>query len=71
MIDANYDYYLDVLGFSKITLKKVYPEEAELVFYEVEPPEWSSLIPTQIPVAVYDASLDHTSFGILEVGFYD
>ena len=43
-------------------------DENNNVCYE---PLWTSLIPIQIPITLYNASADYYSFGILEVGIYE
>lgn len=63
--------YFDVFGFSKIKIKKVYPEESDwFTLYSNVPEEISSKLVSQSTVLLYDAVANGYDFGVVEVSYY-
>ncbi len=62
--------YFDILGYSKIYVRTVYPEFIKYDLYDKEPETYSSAYRNQIPVLLYDAVSNKFDFAILEVTTY-
>jgi len=69
MQDNNEDYY-DMLGFSDITVKEIYPSSNSWGLYNRVPASWKDKIPTHIPILLYNATEQKYAFGILTVAVY-
>jgi len=72
----NYGYYFEILGYSRIAVKPIYPEpddpNYEILVYNNEPTNRQfSYIPIFIPITLYNATTNLFSFGVLEAGLYD
>jgi len=63
------DLYYDKLGYSSITIKKIYPEENTWILYE-NPLANSSNIFTPVPISLYDAKTKKYFFAILNITYY-
>ncbi len=62
--------YFELLGYSKIYVRTVYPEFAKYDLYELEPENFISAYRNQIPVALYDPIERKFEFAVLEVTTY-
>lgn len=74
------ELYFDSFGFSKVEVDILYPDVASLdpaldppspyVIYDNEKPDFRSLIPTRLPVSVFDPLRNQYYFGVLRVSTY-
>lgn len=62
--------YFDILGYSKIYVRTIYPEFIKYDMYEREPDSYSISYRNQIPVLLYDAIKKEFAFAVLEVTTY-
>lgn len=74
-------YYYDILGFSTITVRTLYPEEEEIIVYDYPKPNYISKAVYQIPVVLLEEGVKNSrcgpefsnakcSFAFLEIGVY-
>ncbi|HIH42258.1 TPA: hypothetical protein HA246_01300 [Candidatus Woesearchaeota archaeon] len=80
LIENNYQYYLEILGYSRVAIEEKYPGNATLIIYDNQPDINAvsnieeirfSYIPIYIPITLFNATINQYSFGVLEVGTYD
>ncbi len=65
------DYYQELFLNAKITLKEIYPEEAEYVLYWDNASNLTqSSYPALLPVTIYNSTSDRKAFGLLVVERY-
>jgi hypothetical protein len=62
--------YFDLLGYSKIDVRTIYPDFVDYDLYEREPDAYSSAYKNQIPMLLYDGVKRQFAFGVLEVTTY-
>ncbi len=68
--ESNADYYFNLLGYSTIRIKSIYPNEWSAEIYNKIRPQFSNNDTFVIPVIVYDPASDVHNYGILDVSVY-
>jgi hypothetical protein len=63
-------YYFNIFGYSRISLRTVYPEITETELYAREPESFASAYRNQIPLLIYDTLENDYAFSVLEVTTY-
>ncbi len=69
-MQAEKDYYYDVLGFAKIYVNEIYPGENEFVLYDNALEGATRSIRTPIPVSLFDPVKKTFEYGVLTVETY-
>lgn len=66
------DYYYPILGYSRITVKSIYPVSKNWTLYDKKPSENSVLETTsiQIPTSIFDPFTSVYYFGVINVEVY-
>ena len=64
------DYYFDILGFSSLIVRQVYPEPQQWVVYNKTPEKVVRLVSTPLPVALFNPVVRKFSYGVLTVETY-
>ena len=67
LMKANVVYYYDLLDFSGVNVKQIYPDNAEWNLYYRENSDLKNKFVTNIPVSLYNPSTKSYSFGILTI----
>lgn len=62
--------YFDVLGYSKIYVRTIYPEFKKYDLYEKNPENFITAYRNQIPLLLFDSVDNKYSFAVLEVTTY-
>ncbi|MBN2112246.1 hypothetical protein JW707_04055, partial [Candidatus Woesearchaeota archaeon] len=62
--------YFDVLGYSKIYARTIYPEFKKYDLYDKEPEKFMAAYRNQIPLLLFDSINNKFSFAVLEVTTY-
>lgn len=70
IIKNNEIFYYDKLEFSEIKIREIYPNSNEWDLYERPLTDYTSKISTNIPISLYNPTLKHYSFGIMEVNTF-
>ncbi|MBT7903483.1 hypothetical protein HN587_06490 [Candidatus Woesearchaeota archaeon] len=63
----NSAFYSRQLGTSLILIKQIYPFSAQWIVFNNTPEKFSDSSVFQIPISIFDASQDASTFGVLEV----
>lgn len=63
-------YYFNAFGFSKITVRTIYPDFIEYELYERNPETFSAAYRNRIPMLLYNALEKKFDFALLEVTTY-
>lgn len=75
----NTEYYSDIFGFSKVSIKEIFPEEKDAyVIYDNKKETYNSILTTNTPITLCDFVTDlefreqgKCSFAVLKVEIYD
>ena len=67
LMKENEVYYYDMLEFSDITIKQIYPSEAKWNVYSRKSEEMENKLVTNIPISLHDANTRRYGFGVLTV----
>ena len=71
LAETNKIFYYDLLEYSNVTIKEIYPGNADYKIYDNPLPDKKyGIIPINIPITLYNAISDRMSYGILTVGVY-
>ena len=70
IISLNNAAYFNLLGYSSIYVKEIYPGDMEWDLYDFTRPENTGQISTQFPTSLYDPRTNTYSFGVLYVDVY-
>ena len=72
LIDKNQVYYHNILGFSEVFIKEIYPNPNKpiLTLYDKHLDEFSDNITTFLPISLKYPKEDKYSFGIVQVNVY-
>lgn len=70
LLKENNLYYYDVFEFSKIWIKKIFPEEDEWLLYNKTLPNYKDKLSTFVPVSLFNPTSKEYSFSILAVETY-
>ena len=62
--------YFNILGYSEIYVRTIYPESDRHDIYKLEPNSFTSAYMNHIPVLLYDTISKKFSFAVLEVRTY-
>lgn len=57
------EYYFDILGFTTIKIKTLYPEEEEIVIYDYPKPNWEKLDTYQVPIVLLKEGVRNSRCG--------
>jgi len=69
--DENREFYFDKFGFSKITIKQVYPEVKEIkVIYDNSLQEYSYKDASNIPVSLFEPIKNEYYFGVIALEIF-
>ena len=74
VINLNQPEYFVIFGNSNVTLRQVYPGpafgEGEWQIYDFPKNQYSGVIKTNFPIALYDPAKDTFAYGVLTIGVY-
>ncbi|MBS3102043.1 hypothetical protein J4458_01185 [Candidatus Woesearchaeota archaeon] len=70
IIRRNEIFYYDMLLFSNITLKEIYPEERQWDLYDRSLGNFTSKLSTNVPIALFNPITKKYSFGVMEVSTF-
>lgn len=70
IILENQIFYFDKLGFSKIVVNEIYPEEKSYLLYDNSLPTFQDKTTTYLPIDIFDPTLEEHAFGIMQVEVY-
>jgi len=68
-IQSNPMYYYPFFKYSLITIEELYPGNSSWVLYNFSNNQ-TAIIPTQMPISLYDPTSKSYSFGVLYIGYY-
>ena len=67
IMSANEIYYYDLLEFSDIKVRQIYPEDENWELYSRKTDDFKSSFTTNVPISIYDPSTKLYGFGILTI----
>lgn len=67
VMKENEIYYYDLLEFSDISIKKIYPNEAKWSIYTRRIDDFKNKFVTNIPISLFDPVTGEHSFGVLTI----
>jgi hypothetical protein len=68
LMKANQDKYFDLLGYSNVTIRKIFPAPAEeWVLYSKTNNNSAAKIPTYFPISLYNPIDSNNEFGVIIV----
>ena len=68
--DIKNEYYFDTFGYSKISIKQIYPVVVDWEIYDKPVSQETDVSPMIVPISLYNASSHEYNFGILNVEVY-
>ncbi len=68
--DIKNEYYFDTFGYSRISIKQIYPEVIDWEIYDKPGSQETDVSPMIVPISLYNASSHDYNFGILSVEVY-
>ena len=67
LMKENEVYYYDLLEFSDVSIREIYPDDAQWKIYSRKTDEYSSKFVTNVPISLYDPTTRKQAFGILTI----
>lgn len=67
IMNENELYYYDMLGFSDVTIRQIYPDEAKWSIYSRKTQSFRNKFVTNVPLSLYDPITRKHSFGVLTI----
>ncbi len=64
------EYYFDILGFSTITVKEVYPTARDYTLYSSPLQGFTSKSASNTPISLLDPITDRSAFGVITIETY-
>ena len=70
LMPSNEEHYFDILGFSVITIRELYPARQNYTLYSAPLEKFSSKSSTNTPISLLDPLTDTNAFGMVTIETY-